>query len=270
MARAFGWGRERVCRYRDGTTVLAHNAETPRRFEVFGEASVEIYEVLYGLILSAVGEALDLRGYHRAHALGCEVAGKTAVVFLDTGGGKSAMGAVISREWGGRIFSDETPLLSLREKKAWIHPYPVRIALSGEVAGALSMPLEHSRIFARQVFPPKLLFDIPSESIATSAPLDFMILGTVDASGQPPEFYPVSRLQILIRLLPGLVLGIGMAQMAEHMVRLSPEFRLPRIAWKRLRLALALFRGVPCLGLRLSRNARSNAEVLASFLRKTP
>ena len=172
-----GWWGERVCDYGDGTFVRSWFQEGRREFEIvmgLGEsARVLAYEALYSAVLSAVGEELDLRGFHRAHGLGIEIAGKRALLLLPSGGGKSAIAALLCREARVRIYSDESPLL----RDSRMFSFPVRGALRPDVARALGLVSGGGaeRIFRRKLFPEKLLYRFDRAKVAepAHARLDF-------------------------------------------------------------------------------------------------
>src|SRR6478736_322740 len=70
--QVYGWGRKRLCDYGNGTTVTSTMALQTRTFVVRGQVSrmAEVYEATYLALLSSVGEELDMKGFHRVHALG--------------------------------------------------------------------------------------------------------------------------------------------------------------------------------------------------------
>lgn len=232
MCRVYGLGRRRVCDYGEGLKIYAWNYRRLRKFRLLdtkAEVALETaYEVAYTTLLSAIGEALDKRGFHRVHALGFERYGEGWLVVLPSGGGKSCLCSLLLRDPSVRIFSDEMPLL----RDATIFPFPVRIALKPRDAQAL-MPDQIGRSFQRRLFPAKQLFPIPPTRVSAPLPVTRLV---VRKSGRH------SGLRVFSSLWSSLVVGIGLTQMSEHMIRIPSLPRLFLIGCSRLREAGKLSR----------------------------
>jgi len=247
MCTVRGAGRRRFCDYGRGLGILALN-QGDRRSLVLSDASpgdneALAYEISYTTLLSAIGEALDLKGYHRVHALGFEREEQGWLVVLPSGGGKSTTCARLLRDPAVRILSDEMPLI----RDGVAYPFPVRMALRPEDAAKL-FPEGGGRLFERKIYPAKLLFPIPSERIAGPVRISRVVL-------ERPR---------LIRWFSSVVAGLGLAQMSEHMLRFDSPLRLARIALRRLaaatRLAWLCLRPLP----------EKDAEWLGSVFRPRP
>lgn len=59
--------------------------------EIYSTDNSKSHEILYLLIHSRVGKKLDLMGLHRVHAMAVRKDGKTLVVMMPSGGGKSTL-----------------------------------------------------------------------------------------------------------------------------------------------------------------------------------
>ncbi len=223
MCRVLGLhGRLRICDYGSELWIHARNSAKRRAFRVFSPRAAsldETYEVAYTTLLSAIGEALDHAGYHRIHALGIERGGEGILYVLPSGGGKSSLCASVLADESVRILSDEMPLL----KDGMIHPFPVRIALKPEDARRL-LPGQEGRAFRRRLFATKLLFPIPATRVSGPVRISRIYL--------PRNGW--------LTLFRSLVIGEGLAQMSEHMLRLGSIFRLSAIAYSRLRTFLGI------------------------------
>lgn len=255
MCRCFGWRRERLCDYGEGTRVHSWFDGGRRIFQVEAGETELAYEALYSAVLSAVGEELDWLGYHRVHALGLEIGQERALLILPTGGGKSAIAALLLKQ-GARIFSDESPLI----RAGRIYPFPVRGALHPEVAQALSIETS-GRVFQRKLFPAKVLFEFPAHSVAQPGPLTRIFFPEAQASG-------TGRFRGLWVLFKSCVIGLGLAQMSEYMIRLDSVYRLPIIALRRLVTCIGLVRRARCSVILLDSNARNGAATLLHMLGK--
>jgi hypothetical protein len=204
--------------------MIAKNGKNFRRFVVFGESVNSVYEVIYIAMLSAVGEELDVLGYHRIHALGFHFEGEASLLPLKSGGGKSSIAALMLGDSRHQIYSDEIPLVKGRK----IYPFPIRIALRPEIAKALGFV--GLRSFERILFEKKQLLEIPNSRVARAMDLNRIFFQS------PSLFYAK------FMLVWNIVLGSGTPQMAEHMLRLPNVPRLMAIAVRRLVVAVGLIR----------------------------
>lgn len=257
MCAVHGLGRDRVCDYGDGMLVHGAASSHGRRFQVYARSREEIYEAAYVALLSAVGEELDRRGFHRVHALGITSVDRCGLVILPQGGGKSAMAALLSGRF--RLFSDEIPLI----RDGVLYPFPIRIALRPEVSAALGLDLT-ARRFARRIFPEKLLYPITSDQVAEPARCDFVVVGRLGAD--TPRIVTTASSLALAELLRSMTVGIGVPQMAEHMLRIDNSVGLLRIASSRSKEAVSLAWKADSFRFDVTRDARSNSQVLAEFL----
>ncbi|MCM2276998.1 MAG: hypothetical protein NDJ89_02865 [Oligoflexia bacterium] len=232
MCAVHGWGRSRLCDYGDGLRVLARNEARFRFFKLVDPAlkgnGEDAYEVAYTTLLSAIGESLDLRGFHRVHALGFELNGEVRLMPLPSGRGKSTRCVELLKNPATRIFSDEMPLV----RQGKLYPFPIRIALRPADAEKL-LPGQKGRIFNRRLFPSKHLFPIDRDRVASPARITGVELRPGTRS---------SGVSLFFSLIPPLVIGLGLTQMAEHMLRLDTLPRLIRIASSRLLCAWQLSR----------------------------
>jgi hypothetical protein len=250
---------ERVCDYGEGTFVVSRFNRGQRKVRVIIGAIDLAYEALYGAVLSALGEELDVRGFHRVHALGIEKNGRRALVLLPSGGGKSAVAALLHRDPSVRIYSDESPLL----RGSRVFPFPVPGALSPDVARALGV-VEGGRVFRRKEFPEKVLIPFDLTRVAQPARVDWVLVGLSGRSEVRASF--LARFAAFLVLLDSCVVGRGLAQMSEYLVRADSSWRLPRIALGRLFSVLMLLRHARCGWIHVSGDARQNAKALSDFL----
>ena len=259
MASVYGWGSHRVCDYGDVIAESNWIGDT-RCFWVAGENSDLLREVIYSIVLSSLGEELDTRGFHRVHALGFEYQEKRALMIGASGAGKSTLACLLlDGKINSRLFSDESPLL----RAAAIYPFALRLALFPEVAERLN--LKDGVPFQRKIHRLKNLFRFPNESMAEPGSVDYIFVA------RPHQRYPnvtlLSRRVAAWELLKTMVIGLGLAQMAEWMLRLDA---IPRIIWiasSRTLGVVRLLRGQTGLYVfDLCEDARSNVDFLLRFL----
>jgi hypothetical protein len=199
---------------------------------------------------------LDRKGFHRVHALGVEPG---VLAILPQGGGKSAMAALLCSSGGRRVHSDEIPLI----QDGGVHPFPLRLALRPQVAEGLQ--LTGGRLFKRKIFDDKILFPLPANQTAPAARIQAILIGRLNLSGIP-KVRRASRLRVFAGLMHSLVVGIGVPQMREFMLRPAPA--LLAIFFSRLRQAAGLALHTPGFIFEVCGDARLNAKTLSEFCQR--
>lgn len=218
-----GWWNRRVNLYPtvQAESVTQHGV---RYFWIEGTDESAMREVIYKFVLSALGEELELRGYHRVHGCGFEVDGQRYLVCGRSGVGKSSLAAqVVARSWG--LFSDESPLVRGR----FLFSFPTRLSLDSRAAARLG--ISGSELLKRDGLIDKVLVPFPLPVPAGG------FLGRIylaEAGSESSVSY-VTRIGIL-GFWTSSVLGLGLAQMSEWMLRGSA---LPRLCFIFFRRAFA-------------------------------
>jgi hypothetical protein len=131
-----------------------------------------------------------------------------------------------------KIYSDEMPLI----KGGTLYPFPIRLALKADDAARL-MPGKQGRPFQRRLYPTKWLFAIERSRVAVPAKINTVMVFK-------PGVFP--RIKVFYILWLSIVVGYGLPQMAEHMLRAHSAARLIRIGFSRLWTALRLSVSAEC------------------------
>ena len=257
MCKVYDMGSTRICDYGDGAVVIAEHSKAQKIFKVFNPREDELYEVSFTLILSAVGEALDEKCFHRVHALGFELKQQTCLAILPRGAGKSAISLLLCKNPNFKLYSDENPLVLNNN----ICAFPLHQALRPEVAENLSLNITSTALFRRRLFPAKAIFHQPIEQIAKPNCLRVILIGK-PAGNESPSLAPAGFLTTFCSLLKALVLGIGLCQMAEHMLRLNNLMKLSMIFFSRLKTAFYISTTVQSFHFFYARDARLNAQFI--------
>lgn len=177
-----------------------------------------IHETVYILLLSRVGFLLDQKGLHRVHALSFISEGKTHLVMLPVGGGKTTLALRLLSLSGVQLLSEDTPLVD-RDGNLW--PFPVRIGVAGDEFLPAFRP-ECQRRFSRRQRGAKILIDVecfPGRWAEKKAyPPDFIWFGgkQFNTAGHVKKAF---RWQVLMVLVMNLVVGWGVPQGKEHVLR---------------------------------------------------
>jgi hypothetical protein len=253
-------GPERRVFYRDGAVVSFDFAA--RRGRVWCSDPARLRELGYLVVLSRAGEALDAKGLHRAHALGFEWGGAAGLVFLPSGGGKSELALALLSETTAGLLSDDTPLVDV---EATARAFPLRMGFlpSADLSG---VPEPWVRPFARRDYAPKRVvdYDFFRARVRDGLPVRWLFVGK-KGTGEP-RIVPAGAAAAAFALGAGLVVGHGVAQMAEYRLRASDAAGLARAALSRARAAAALLRRASRWEFTLGRDPRAAARALDAFL----
>ncbi|MBI3550475.1 MAG: hypothetical protein HY078_15665 [Elusimicrobia bacterium] len=226
---------------------------------------VRLHELAYLAVLSRVGEALDARGIHRVHALGFEHSGDGGLLLLPSGGGKSvtALEMALGSPFG--IVAEDAPFVG-PDLSALAFPARWSFLPSADLS---RVPASMIRPYRRQDFGPKRLVDTAffEARIRSATPVRWLLIGR-RAAGVEPRIEPASTGAALRALSLNLVIGWGLAQMSEYMVRPTPAgaAALGRIAWSRWRAARRLASGAETFRFTLCDDAARNVRVLERFV----
>lgn len=233
-----------------------------------------VHERAYLFLQSEVGALLETKGLHRVHALGLGLSREQAsLVLLPSGGGKSTLALEVIKA-GAILLSDDSPLV---DRRGQVLPYPMRLGFRKTTL----LPAEwsnHITNFQRQKFGPKNLVSIralppssrpqPGQRFRTS----HLILGARYGRREDPALVSISRFKAIGPLFRDLVVGYGLAQVVELVLRdgiWSVLKMLPRIG-SRLLAAVGLLLRARVYRFEMSRDALKNAEFLLEFLTRRP
>lgn len=238
----------------------------PRRqvAEIYAQDRHVLFEKSYMMIVSRVGELLDRRGLHRIHAMGLAYEGRAVLCLLPTGGGKTTLALSLLERDGFHLLSEEMPLVTRRGQ---LHGMPIRI---GVVAGTkISVPGEYLKPFERSRHGPKVLIDTAyfRERICWSATPGILFIGERSAD-DVPRIEQIPRFRAIPALMSGCVLGAGLPQLLEYLLRFDPGdlVRQAHIHASRLVAAFNLLRKSETYRLQLGPDIDANADLVERFV----
>lgn len=196
-------------------------------------------ELLYLLILSRAGEALDKRGQHRLHAGAVALNGRPLLFCCGQGGGKTTLLLELLKDADFSLLSDDTPLVGT---DGIIFPFPLRFGLAPDSPHLASY--REVRLFRRRYHREKFLLDHNRYGWKISAACAGAILFSLRKSSAP-GFKRMPRVLAWGELLRSLVVGYGVPQMAEYFLRwnIADLADKSRILLSRLKAARALLAG---------------------------
>jgi hypothetical protein len=234
--------------------------------EIYSTNRDFLYEKTYLMIMSRIGLALDKRKLHRVHAMGMACAGKGILCLLPMGGGKTTLALSLLKHESFSLLSEEIPLVSAKGR---LHPMPIRMGV--RVGTALDIPNKYLKPFNRSHYEPKVLIDTAyfHDQIASIAEPGFVFLGRRRNSARP-KIVRTSRLKTFNALFRSCVMGVGVPQLLEYVLRfdLPSLFGSLEIFVSRIRASLALCFRSETYEIYLSRNLSANADFLYDFVLK--
>lgn len=222
-------------------------------------------EIAYLLILSRLGEKLDLKSLHRVHAMAAEFGGAGLLLTAPIGGGKTTLLMQLARDPAFTLLADDTPLV---DPRGHIHPFPLRVGLAENSPFLKDLQPDSLRPFKRRHYPPKYLVPPPLGGGKGPRETPCRRIFLLKRSGGAPVIKKAGLPEAAFELLRSLVAGAGVPQMAEYFLR--PELSdLPakaRILRGRARAAMALLRNCEFLNFYLAAEPELNVRALKAFL----
>lgn len=262
----FQRGTLRHIRYRERACAVFDYASG--RGQVVCEDPALLHELTYLAVLSRVGERLEEEGLHRVHALGFSWGGQGGLLVLPSGGGKSTLALELLKRPDFRLLSDDTPLLDRGGTR--LRAFPLRLGFRAD-ADLAEVPGRFLRPFLRRRHGPKRVVDLGffRHALAEEAPLRWLLIGAPGGAG--PRVAPLAKPLAWPALALSLVVGHGVAQMAEYMVdpSLGGAARLARLGLARLACARSALNAAQCASFTLGTDPAAAAGLLEAHLRRS-
>ncbi len=205
----YGWGSKK--NYRTSRGIRMQIQFTPdRQVQIAGPNLEIIYETLYLLILSTIGEWFETDGWIRLHALSLESESGPLIFIAPQGFGKSLLaGLLVDRKSMVRPLGDEIALVKGREFLA----FPLRLALAPQIALDFQIPTSGRRTYRQGQAHKSILSGKPSSQTSQRSPEVFFIRQIRESWHELPGLSVRSQFEILI--------GRGLPQMIEYLFRLD-------------------------------------------------
>lgn len=262
--RGFRWAE------RDGVRRVDYEGRAQAVFEASRErvsvTSAEpelLRELGYLAVCSRAGWRLDMRGFHRLHALGIERGGKGAALLLDSGGGKSSIALELLRRGSARVLSEDTPVLGPDGR---LHPFALRLGLRPD-ADLSDIPATRVRSMARREHGLKKLVDLGHfpDAIAEAVAPSVLVAGRPGGRRCELRRTPFAAMP---PLFSGMVAGLGLPQLAEFLWPASAAgwAGLAALAARRAAAAARLWSNCRTYEMRLGPDPARSAAALAALL----
>lgn len=226
-----------------------------------------LLERAYLMIVSRVGELLDKKRMHRIHAMGVVYDGRGIVCLMPSGGGKTTLTLSLLKKENIGFLSEEIPLVS---PDGNLHPFPIRMGVTADQKP--DIPPEYLRHFERTHYGPKTLIDVRyfQERIALKAAPGIVFVGK-RVHSLKPRAVRISRLRAFVSLYRYCVMGVGLPQMLEYLLRFDflDMARAAPVIWSRLIASIRLVSASRTFELHLGRDRAANADFVAEFIQRT-
>jgi hypothetical protein len=250
-----------------GRALVVFDYQTEHAIMYFSDPAF-MYEKLYLLILSRVGEKLDREGLHRVHALAISYRGAGCLFLMPSHGGKSTLALSLLGEQAVKLLSEDTPLI---DHKGNILPFPLKLGLGAEQVPP-DVPAEFVRTFVRDKWGAKTLLHLdyfPQKIETSPVPVSFLFAGKWIHTEQG-RLEKLSRTGAVLVLLRDCVFGLGLPQIVEYFLTSNKMdlLRKTRIVFGRFMAVLTLALKAEPYRLLLGRDIPSNKQLVIEFLEK--
>jgi hypothetical protein len=203
------------------------------------------------------------------HALAVEANTESALFLMPSGGGKTTLALeFLRRKDRYKLVSEDSPLIDAAGRTL---PFPLRIGVVAESADAPPpFPAEHLTYAERMEFEPEFLISLAAfaGALATGPSTPRWLFIGKRTLGQGCSIRPASKAAGFRALLEGMVVGVGLYQGVEFLLRTSviDLWKLGGILVSRFRRACTLLRRCDIFVVELGRTPRHNASTLIAFL----
>jgi len=234
--------------------------------ELFGLDEFFIYEKAKVLILSRMGELLDKKGIHRAHAFGISYKGKNLICLLPMEGGKTTTILNLLRaEPGIKVIADDICFI---DKRGRLYPFILRVGARGKdlVEG---IPQEfvdeiHRPYYGVKYFINPLYF---KDRLSGDIQLTHILVG-IRTFKQETTLEPLAKFRSFNPLFESCIFGRGLPTLFELFIRGDSRLFWQRvmIVLKRTFLCISLLFFTRTYLIKIGRNKDSTAHVILDFL----
>lgn len=203
----YGWGQKKSYQIAGGVKMNIEFKQN-RSVQIAGPSAELIYQTLYLLILSTLGEWFESEGWTRLHAMSVETPTSPVLLIAPQGFGKSLLSALLLK--GNSIIrslGDEIALVRGQEFLA----IPLRLALRPAIAKEFEIP-QSGRLTFKNGHPHKAILELSPLPQTLHGPPQVFYVHSISNSWQ-------IRSTASLRSLVDIVLGRGLPQMVEYLIR---------------------------------------------------
>lgn len=173
----------------------------------------KLYEITYLLILSISGKLLDLKGFHKIHALAFTHQSNTFICMQPTRGGKSTLLLELIKNHRVKILSDDSPIFNSNLE---VLPFPIHISLE-DFPSELNISPDNYFQFNREFQKPKYSIAITSDLVEIAKPQNkYIFIEAKRSTFKSPKIEHLSKFKLFLFLLKHMVIGVGLPIIFEY------------------------------------------------------
>lgn len=226
------------------------------------------HEIVFLSILSLVGGNFDSRNIHRIHGLGFAVNNEALLILLPSGGGKTTLFLNIIQSEFIKLLSEDSPLIEASGKAI---PFPIRIGVSHQNKPQ-NISDKHLHTIERTGAKPKYVIDIDffkDKLVKNPTPVRHIFCG-IRCLGNESYIKPISKYSAFKEVIKNLVVGLGLYQSIDFLVKKGPIdfFKKSAVLFSRLRNALRLISRSKTYSFVIGFDHKKNAETFLKFCRE--
>lgn len=238
---------------------------------IFTENLHLAHELAYLLILSKSGKKMDLRGFHKIHAMGVQINHTNVVLIAPSKGGKSTLFMRLLAHPTSQMISDDTPVIDV---SGTVHPFPLRLGL--EEGSFIPEYINKDSIYLlnRRKFGTKLL--IPIEALGRSIAQSSNAKRTILIAGKRterkvPRILRVGAIRMFPRVFISMIIGIGLPMILEYFFESGTNDIIKRvkIILSRTRAGFMLMMKSEKYFFEMSNDIDANESALLNFLKSS-
>ncbi len=240
---------------------------------LYSKNTEKAHEVLYLLILSRAGKALDLKGYHRIHSFGVYYKETICLGVMPSKGGKSTLLKALLEDSEVQLISDDTPLI---DRLGRVYSFPIRLGQESEFPESFPIINREENLYTlnREVWGMKYLLSVKglkNKIFKNHQAKRKILLFGVRYSGERGSLVTISKSKACGKLFVSCIVGHGLPIVIEYFWENGAEdfIRKAKIALSRAFSCLCLLVTSDCyeiqLGSDLDYNKRLLKERLSTF-----
>jgi hypothetical protein len=227
------------------------------------------HELGYLLILSKSGKEMDLKGFHKVHAMGLQLKGVNLIMISPSKGGKSTHFLELLSDPAFKIYSDDTPVV---DGNGNIFAFPLRVGIEEGAEVPSYVDKNKTYELVRRKFGAKKLIPLTAmgREIAQFNKLQRTILVVGKRSRKhSPELRAVSNLTMAPFLIKYMIVGVGLPMILEYFLETGFKDILKRfkIIFKRSMAALNLMFCSEKYIFEMSSDIRANTSLIIELLK---
>lgn len=224
-----------------------------------------LHEIVYLIILSHSGKAMDVSGKHKVHACGISYKESSVLVMMPSKGGKTTLMLDLIMDPEVSFISDDSPVITRSGK---IEPFPLRLGVEDKNDLIKRFPyIDEQQIysFKRKYFSPKYLLPVSKlkNSVYVGEKKTILVAGK-RFSGDKSKIVKIGKFKMFKHLGQHMIVGIGLPLIIEHFFRIGWKdyFTNLFIFASRVISAFCLVMRADSYEIYLSRNRMENRKLI--------